>query len=252
MAKNYFPHDYHARSELRDLRMKFGMEGYGFYWAFVEILHESGGVIRLKDLNAVAYDLKMNINTCEKIIKESGLFVIKKGKITSNRVLRNIRKMEELSDTRRTAAETRWHGEESDIDVNEPEIENEHKSGFLLLYEGLTYAETLRNLKEWFINRMDQLEDEAGDDSAIWQVRGYVENVLDYICECTRISVAGRKLLTVDYLGTISYYFQGNENLEALGRIIADVNSRAVKGGIRNKKNYLISALYQGVKTEGG
>lgn len=246
MAKNYFPHDYYARGELRDLRMKFGMEGYGFYWAFVEILHESGGTVKLKELDAIAFDLKMNVGLCEKIIRESGLFVIKNGKITSQRVLRNIRKMEELSDIRRAAVNVRW------TDQEDPPGEESPGEVILPIYAGLTYADTLRNFKEWFSDRMDLLESDAADDDPIWQVRGYLENIIDSVCSASRVTVEGRRVMSVDYLGVIQFYVQSRKNLDVLVRIIADVNDRSVSGKIRNKKNYLISALYQGVKSEGG
>lgn len=43
MSKEYFPHDYGARLSLRGIRKDFGLQGLGFYWCFVEILHEEGG-----------------------------------------------------------------------------------------------------------------------------------------------------------------------------------------------------------------
>ena len=45
MSKEYFPHDYGARLSLRGIRKDFGLQGLGFYWCFVEILHEEGGYI---------------------------------------------------------------------------------------------------------------------------------------------------------------------------------------------------------------
>ena len=45
-AKEYFPHDYGARSKLVDVRKDYGLEGLGFYWCVIEILHEEGGYIK--------------------------------------------------------------------------------------------------------------------------------------------------------------------------------------------------------------
>ena len=154
--------------------------------------------------------------------------------------------------SRRAAADTRWQGSE-DAPGDVAQTQGEEPSGdFSAFYSGLTLAETLRNLKEWFSERMDILESEADDRDAIWQIRGYLENILDSVCESTRVNVAGRRIHTVDYLGAIQYYVHSRENFEALARIISEVNDRTIGGKIRNKKNYLISALYQGVKTEGG
>jgi hypothetical protein len=44
----YFPHDYHARHDLRLAAFvdKFGMSGYGTWWVLIEIMHEQGGKIK--------------------------------------------------------------------------------------------------------------------------------------------------------------------------------------------------------------
>ena len=90
MSNEYFPHDYGARLSLRAVRKDYGLQGVGFYWCFVEILHEEDGYIKESDIVNIAYDLQVDAEMCEAIIRNYDLFTIKKGKIFSDRVLRNI------------------------------------------------------------------------------------------------------------------------------------------------------------------
>lgn len=107
-AKEYFPHDYGARSKLVDVRKDYGLEGLGFYWCVIEILHEEGGYIKESRISGIAYDLRIEPEKAEAIIRNYGLFSIKKGKVTAERVLRNLRKRAEISTARKQAANARW------------------------------------------------------------------------------------------------------------------------------------------------
>lgn len=108
MQKEYFPHDYGARLSLRGIRKDFGLQGLGFYWCFVEILHEEGGYIKESDLDNIAYDLQVAPELCYAVTHNYDLFTVKKGKIFSERVLRNIKKRAEISAARKRAASERW------------------------------------------------------------------------------------------------------------------------------------------------
>ena len=84
MTKEYFPHDYCARLSLRGIRKDYGLEGLGFYWCFVEMLHEEGGYIKEDELDNIAYDLQVNPELCRAVTHNYDLFTVKKGKIYSN------------------------------------------------------------------------------------------------------------------------------------------------------------------------
>ncbi len=80
----YFSHDYHARNDdkVLMLRAKHGMEGYGIYWALVEMMYEnSRPEINHQKLEGTAMaigvtveKLKMVVDTCleEKLFKANG------------------------------------------------------------------------------------------------------------------------------------------------------------------------------------
>lgn len=67
IEREWFKHDYLARSDLKieALRSKFGMRGYGIYWALVEFAYEHNGVIRVES--------PLDIVGLEAHLRESGL-----------------------------------------------------------------------------------------------------------------------------------------------------------------------------------
>ena len=73
MSNEYFPHDYGARLSLRGVRKDYGLEGLGFYWCFVEILHEEGGYVKESDIENIAYDLQIKPEICEGVIRNYDL-----------------------------------------------------------------------------------------------------------------------------------------------------------------------------------
>jgi hypothetical protein len=72
----YFPHDCNARNDERiiSVRMKYGMEGYGIYFAIIERLRESTLYKCVKDYNMIAFDLRVDPNLVKSIVEDFGLF----------------------------------------------------------------------------------------------------------------------------------------------------------------------------------
>lgn len=72
MAKSsfYFDHDYNARNDQKilELRSEFGWEGYGIYFALIEVLCESDGRIKRGALGGLSLGLSMDKATIEKMI----------------------------------------------------------------------------------------------------------------------------------------------------------------------------------------
>lgn len=112
----YFPHDGNARNDEKILavRMRFGMEGYGIYFALIEKLLESSDYILLKDYNAMAFELRVDAAKIKLIVEDFGLFVFTEdGKyFYSESFNSRMNPLEEIRDKRREAgkkgAEKRW------------------------------------------------------------------------------------------------------------------------------------------------
>lgn len=78
MAKKsqYFSHDYSARRDPKiiELQRALGMEGYGIWWALIEILYEQGGFYPTKGIEGLAYELRVDSIKVERTVNEFGLF----------------------------------------------------------------------------------------------------------------------------------------------------------------------------------
>ena len=272
MAREYFPHDFHARSELRDIRMRFGMEGYGFYWGFVEILHESGGYIKESDLAAIAYDLKVSEELCNAVVKESGFFTVKKGKVTSDRVLRNLKKRTEISEARKAAAETRWKNEGERAESSEksdplpvPPIDEKTLEGLSEEAKDLIrerhawfYERSIDEWKPWFDEQITKFEESPTDedlysgDEGLWSVRPLFFNLMDELKHMKFVTVNRRKIHTAEYLDAITYFFQSRTGIDDFCQVMRDVDENVRLGKVKNHQNYLISALYNASRMNGG
>jgi len=87
----YFDHDYNARNDQKilELRAEYGWEGYGVYFALVEVLCESNGTIKRGALAGLSLGLNMAKTDLVKMIDfmiEIGLFEQENDLIYSNRV----------------------------------------------------------------------------------------------------------------------------------------------------------------------
>lgn len=99
----YFQHDYNAANDEKILYLRsiYGMEGYGLYWYFIELMHQSpDSKLKCKLINGIAYQLNIDIdlllsfyNNCIEI----ELFVTDGILYWSDRVLSN----KELQDEKR-------------------------------------------------------------------------------------------------------------------------------------------------------
>ena len=263
MAREYFPHDFHARSELRDICMRFGMEGYGFYWGFVEILHESGGYIKESELAAIAYELRVSEELCNAVVKESGFFVVKKGKVTSDRVLRNLKKRAEISEARREAVNKRWKNEEGDGEEDPPPVPpfqpdktmSDDLKAFLEEMHIKYYSRTIDEWKSDFEKRFSDWTSSLGlyDPSfdKICDIEGVFMNILEELRDKHYVTIEKKKVHVNDFLNVMQFFFFTHGHGVML-QVWEDVEKKYRTGRVKNKQNYLISALFIAARMNGG
>lgn len=120
---NYFSHDSNARNDdkIIALRMKYGWEGYGIYWAIIEKLRDASGYMCVKDYNVIAFDLRADAAKIKSIIEEFGLFVFTEdGKyLYSESLMRRMEQKDEKSEKARKSAYYRWSkNEENERNAN--------------------------------------------------------------------------------------------------------------------------------------
>lgn len=239
MAKEYFPHDYCARLTLREIRKDYGLEGLGFYWCFVEMLHEEGGYIKESELESIAYDLRVDINLVQAIINNYDLFVVKKGKITSERVLRNIKKRAEISEARKTAAETRWNRQDEPLpEVIVPEDDRSEN-------QQMAKEFYLKSIGRCFQNFLDGCHDDNVLFSRnIYDYKELFDNVVEEVRNKDYVIIDRKNVPVYRFLQVIQRHIKKNGDIKNLAQTLNDVQDRFLKGKIKNRTNYLISALY--------
>ena len=244
--KEYFSHDYHARDHLRDVRKDYGLEGLGFYWCIIEILHENGGYIKESDVEAIAYDLRANQDMAKDILYKYKMFQIKKGKIFSQRVVDNINKREEISAKRRASANTRWEKEDSEI----PLItigEEEHCE---------VKPEEMKKSREFYADNIEKafnrwLDNASGEELLrhnCYDYRQLFEAVVQEVREKDILYINGQKVPAYYYLYVLQRLIKNDT--QNLDKALSDVEKRYASGKVKNKLQYIISALYNAARLD--
>jgi hypothetical protein len=102
---HYFSHDCSARHDPKiiKLRAKFGLEGYGFFFFFLEILSElSENSLKISDLDVVLYQFDGSAKKMKKILDyciEIELFQVENECLISNSFMRRISKIKHIGET---------------------------------------------------------------------------------------------------------------------------------------------------------
>ncbi len=245
--KNYFSHDYHSRDHLRDVRKDYGLEGYGFYWCLVEILHEQGGYIKETELESIAFDLRAEEKMAHDIVYKYGMFQVKKGKICSSRVIENLQKREELSKKRTAAAETRWNGEKTNED-DLPILEVTDKS--LVPPEGEEqqsadwYADHFTKMVDSWIEGQEDILGVTLYDVTIMDYQKMFEGIIAEVRNKSYVVINKQRVPTYYFLSLLCKHVKRNNNFDNLNKAVSDVEKRYQSGKVKNKMQYMISALY--------
>jgi hypothetical protein len=111
----YFSHDANARNDLKcvKLRQSLGLEGYGIFWAIIEILRETDDhKLKISDLEIIAFDLKVSIAIIKQVVNDFDLFKFKGDFLYSKRLTQSMLQYNErkssLSDAGKRGNAIRW------------------------------------------------------------------------------------------------------------------------------------------------
>lgn len=116
MSKSYyFPHNHSTRSDskIKNLIFRHGMIGYGVYWSIVEDLYMNANAMPLQ-CDCIAYELRVDINIVESVLKDFDLFQIENDFFSSNAVQKRIDEIEDRSKAASDNAKKRWNGNKKD------------------------------------------------------------------------------------------------------------------------------------------
>ena len=106
----YFPHDYNAMQDekIKMLIRKHGMEGYGIFWAIVEMLYNNANALRT-DYEGIAFDVRTNCEKIESIVNDFDLFIVDGDTFGSMSIERRLNERKEKSRKAKESASCRWN-----------------------------------------------------------------------------------------------------------------------------------------------
>ena len=111
MKKTYFNHDSVARLDIRviKLRSKLGYEGYGLFWAVLELLFTEENKLCIEDYDSLAFGLQCDPKVLKQVIEDFDLFVLEDGCFYSRRLNNHIEEINNKSIKAKENASKRWN-----------------------------------------------------------------------------------------------------------------------------------------------
>jgi len=111
MKKTYFNHDSAARLDIRviKLRSKLGYEGYGIFWAVLELLFSEENKLCIDDYDSLAFGLQCDPTILKQIIEDFDLFIIEDNCFYSKRLYRHIEDINTKSNKAKESVKKRWN-----------------------------------------------------------------------------------------------------------------------------------------------
>ncbi len=111
MKKTYFNHDSVARLDIRviKLRSKLGYEGYGIFWAVLELLFTEENKLCIEDYDSLAFGLQCDAKVLKQVIEDFDLFVVEDGCFYSRRLNNHIEEINNKSKKAKENINKRWN-----------------------------------------------------------------------------------------------------------------------------------------------
>ena len=111
MRKTYFNHDSSARTDLRiiKLRAKLGYEGYGVFWALLELLFTEENKLCVNDYSEIAFGLQCDPKMLKQVIENFDLFTVEDDCFYSKRLNKQIEEINAKSNKAKESASKRWN-----------------------------------------------------------------------------------------------------------------------------------------------
>ena len=111
MKKTYFNHDSNSRNDIRiiKLRAKLSYEGYGIFWALLELLFNEENKLCISDYETLAFGLQCDPKILKQVIEDFELFVIEDNCFYSKRLHRHIEDINNKSTKAKESINKRWN-----------------------------------------------------------------------------------------------------------------------------------------------
>ena len=111
MKKTYFPHDSNSRNDIKLIKVRsiYGYEGYGIYFALIELLFSEGNRLSLDDIDSLAFGLQCKSDLLKVIIMNFDLFEIEDNCFYSRRLEKTLNEINKKSIKAKESASKRWN-----------------------------------------------------------------------------------------------------------------------------------------------
>jgi hypothetical protein len=147
----YFSHDSNAKDDpkILQLRMEMGWEGYGLFWALIEMLRNESDHRMRTHYKSIAFALHTQEDSIQRLINDFDLFGINDQFFWSESLLKRMEMKEERSEKARESAKKRWN------QSNDANAMRTHSEG---------NADAMQ-LKERKVNEIKEKESKVNEDS---------------------------------------------------------------------------------------
>ena len=147
----YFSHDANAKDDpkILRLRMDLGWEGYGLFWALVELLRNESDHRMRMHYKSIAFALQTHETSIEKIVNDYDLFCTDGHFFWSESLLKRMELKEERSEKARESAKKRWN---RDNDANAMRTHSERNANAMQLKESKVKEIKENEIKESKVN----------------------------------------------------------------------------------------------------
>jgi hypothetical protein len=148
----YFSHDSNAKDDpkILQLRMDMGWEGYGIFWAIIEMLRNESDFRMRTHYKGIAFALQTHEDCIRKIINDYDLFCTDEDFFWSESLLKRMELKEERSEKARESAKKRWN---KDIDANAMRTHSERNANAMQLKESKVKEIKENEIKESKVNQ---------------------------------------------------------------------------------------------------
>ena len=111
MKKTYFNHQSNSFTDIKIIKMrsKLGMEGYGIFWALLELLFNEENKLCINDYSALAFSLQCDAGILQQVIEDFDLFVIEDNCFYSKRLNNHIEEINNKSKKAKESINKRWN-----------------------------------------------------------------------------------------------------------------------------------------------
>ncbi len=184
MKKTYFNHDSTARNDYRiiKLRATLGYEGYGVFWALLELLFTEENKICISQYDILSYGLQCDPKILKQVIEDFDLFVIEDGCFYSRRLNNQIEEINNKSNIAKENAKKRWNNatamqKQSNGNASKVEVEAKAKAKKSNYYNDISFPDYY---DIHYAKRIEQDVNKTKEYHKHLESIGYVKDINNY------------------------------------------------------------------------